>query len=507
MTIKYLILNLKDNVGLATGNLKKNSKVQNISLRQNIAKGFKFSLKKIKKNHGVFKYGQYIGNATKTILPGEVVHTKNLKFCINNFNINGKSTKNKKENLKVEKKTFFGFKRSNGEFGTRNYIGIISSVNCANTVARSISEYFSKKYQPNILLNYKNIDDVVSLIHNYGCAMGPEDIGIKKLQKTIQGYIAHPNFSHVLLIGLGCETNQIKKLITEQNLNKNKNFYYFNIQDVGGTSKAIEKGIAIIKKILPLSNSNVRSKTDVKNLKIGLQCGGSDSFSGITSNPSLGYAMDLLIHNGGTAILSETPEIYGAEHILYQRCINKRIRNKLQSYIKWWEEYSKINNTSLNNNPSAGNIKGGLTTILEKSLGAYSKGGSSKLVEVVGYAEKIKKNGLIFMDSPGYDPVSATGQIASGANMICFTTGLGSAFGSIPAPTIKLSSNSELFQKQGADIDIDCGKVLSKNKSVQKMGVEIYNEILNFSSGKKTKSENFFYGQNEFVPWVPGALL
>ena len=240
MILKYLILNFKDNVGLATNNLKKKSKIQNIFLRQNIAKGFKFSLKKIKKNHGVFKYGQYIGNATKTILPGEIVHTKNLKFSINNFNINGKSTIKKKENLKVEKKTFFGFKRSNGEFGTRNYIGIITSVNCANTVARSISEYFSKKYQPNILLNYKNIDDVVSLIHNYGCAMGPEDIGIKKLQKTIQGYIAHPNFSHVLLIGLGCETNQIKKIITEQNLNKNKNFYYFNIQDVGGTSKAIE---------------------------------------------------------------------------------------------------------------------------------------------------------------------------------------------------------------------------------------------------------------------------
>jgi altronate hydrolase len=325
------------------------------------------------------------------------------------------------------------------------------------------------------------------------------------LKKTITGYLRHPNFFGILFIGLGCETNNISSYIKNK---KNNNFFYsYNIQNCGGTQKAIQIGIDKIKKILPKANLVKRELCDIKNIKIGLQCGGSDGFSGLTANPGLGSAVDILINHGGSAILSETPEIFGAENLLIDRCKNKKTAKDLINLIEWWKKYSKNNNTNVSNNPSFGNKEGGLSTITEKSLGAVAKSGSKKIQAVYNYADNINVPGLVFMDSPGYDPVSATGQIASGANLICFTTGRGSAFGSAPAPCIKLSSNTDLWVKQNEDIDINCGEILEGKKKINDLGIIIFNEIVEVASGKKTKSEINGYGQEEFVPWVPEAIM
>jgi altronate hydrolase len=334
-----------------------------------------------------------------------------------------------------------------------------------------------------------------------------DGLGLRLLRRTIAGYARHVNFAGVLLIGLGCESNQIRSLLKAEDLEESDRLRTFTIQESGGTAKTIKMGMDLIKEMAVSADRISRAPVSAKHLVLALQCGGSDGYSGVTANPALGIAVDRLVRAGGTAILSETPEIYGAEHLLVRRAATKEVAKKLVERIRWWEEYTARNDATMDNNPSPGNKAGGLTTILEKSLGAAAKGGSTGLMEVYEYAEQVKTAGLVFMDTPGYDPVSATGQVAGGANLICFTTGRGSAFGAKPAPSIKLSSNTKTYLRQLEDIDINCGEILDGTVSLPDTGERIFRKILAVASGEKTKSEEQGYGENEFVPWVIGATM
>jgi altronate hydrolase len=310
-----------------------------------------------------------------------------------------------------------------------------------------------------------------------------------------------------VIVGLGCETNQISSLLQQQSLSESDRCRTFTIQESGGTSKAIAKGIALVSEMLPLVGRVERQSVSAAHLVLGLECGGSDSYSGITANPALGSAADLLVRHGGTAVLSETPEIYGAEHLLTRRAVSDEVAAKLLERIKWWEEHAARNHGEINNNPTPGNKAGGITTILEKSLGAAAKGGTMNLEAVYDYAEPIVHKGFTFMDTPGYDPISVTGLVAGGANIVCFTTGRGSAYGCAPAPSLKLSTNSALWRRQQEDIDINCGEILDGTSTVDQIGQIIFQQILRTASGEKTKSEIHGYGQNEFVPWFVGAVM
>jgi altronate hydrolase len=327
------------------------------------------------------------------------------------------------------------------------------------------------------------------------------------LERTLAGYATHANFAGVLVVGLGCEANQINAWLAHSSLREGETLRSFNIQDAGGTRKTVERGIALVKEMLPAANRAQRQPCSASHITIGLQCGGSDGYSGISANPALGSAVDLLVAHGGTAILSETPEIYGAEHLLTRRAVDRAVGEKLISRIRWWEHYTKVNEGEMNNNPSPGNKAGGLTTILEKSLGAVAKGGTTNLQAVFEYAQPVDAHGFVYMDTPGYDPVSATGQVAGGANLICFTTGRGSAYGCAPAPSLKLATNSALWQRQEEDMDINCGEIIDGKASIQQMGQRIFELVLATASGTATKSERHGYGQNEFVPWQVGAVM
>ena len=351
------------------------------------------------------------------------------------------------------------------------------------------------------------IDGVVALTHGTGCGMDTEGMGMQILERTLAGYATHANFWGVLVVGLGCEANQINAWLAHSSLREGETLKVFNIQDTGGTRKTVEKGIALINEMLPQANKVRREPCSASHITIGLQCGGSDGYSGISANPALGAAVDRLVRHGGTAILSETPEIYGGEHLLTRRAVSPEVAEKLLTRIRWWERYCARNDAEMDNNPSAGNKAGGLTTILEKSLGAIAKSGTTNLVDVVEYAQPVTAKGLVFMDTPGYDPVSATGQVAGGANLICFTTGRGSAYGCAPAPSLKLSTNTALWLKQEDDIDINCGAIVDGTASIDEVGQRIFELMLATASGRKTKSELHGYGQNEFVPWSLGAVM
>jgi altronate hydrolase len=397
---------------------------------------------------------------------------------------------------------FMGIVRPDGRVATRNYIGILTSVNCSATVARAIADHF----KPEVLRNYPNVDGVVALTHGQGCAIDSQGEGLALIRRTLGGYARHPNFAAVLIVGLGCETNQISGLLESQGLEAGKSLKVMTIQATGGTSRTVAAGIEAVQALLPEADRAKREAVDASKLVVGLQCGGSDGYSGISANPALGAAVDRLVAHGGVAILSETPEIYGAEHLLTRRAISREVGEKLIERIHWWEKYCARMGADLNNNPSAGNKAGGLTTILEKSLGAVAKGGTTNLVDVYRYAEPVSAHGLVFMDTPGYDPVSATGQVAGGANLICFTTGRGSAYGCAPSPSLKLGTNSELWRRQEEDIDLNCGEILDGTKSVDEMGQQIFELMLAAASGMRSKSELHGYGQNEFVPWQIGAI-
>ncbi len=495
---RAILLNKQDNIAVACCNISKGIKALGVVLREAIPNGHKFAIADISFGSPIVKYGQYMGVATVDIRKGDHVHSHNVAMPQDNHL---SQAPNKTTSLPIPENRFFqGYARTTGKVGTRNYIGILASVNCSATVCGAIAEAANRVLKP----LFPNIDGFTAIVHDQGCGMANQGEGFETLVRTLKGYRDHPNFGGVLIVGLGCEVNQLT-LYQRSDWTKER-FATFNIQEVGGSRSAVQRAVEILKPIAEAASKDQRSSQPVSNLVLGMQCGGSDGFSGITANPALGVASDLLVAAGGTSLLSETPEIYGAEHLLIARS-ETPAADKIRGMIDWWRSYVARNDASLDNNPSPGNKLGGLTTILEKSLGAVAKAGMAPVSDAIAYAEPVATKGLVFMDSPGYDPVAATGQVASGANLIAFTTGRGSCFGAKPTPSIKLSSNSQLFQNMPEDIDLNCGVILDEGISLQQMGAQIYETLLDVASGETTKSEAFGYGDNEFVPWKIGAVL
>ncbi|WP_448680431.1 UxaA family hydrolase [Pseudomonas nicosulfuronedens] len=477
---------------------------EGVKVREAIPAGHKVATRRLEVGAPLRRYGQIIGFASRVIEAGEHVHVHNL--AMGDFSRDYAFGVDALTAAPLNEESFLGIRRADGRVATRNYIGILTSVNCSATVARAIADHFRRDINPAALADFPNIDGVVALTHGVGCAVDPGGEALAMLRRTLGGYAVHPNFAAVLMIGLGCETNQIPDLLAAQGLSSGEQLRTFTIQESGGTAKTVASGIEQVKSLLPMANRVQREPVSARYLTVGLQCGGSDGYSGITANPALGNAVDRLVAVGGTAILSETPEIYGAEHLLTRRAVSREVGEKLIARIRWWEAYCERMGAELNNNPSAGNKAGGLTTILEKSLGAVAKAGSSNLVDVYEYAEPVRAHGLVFMDTPGYDPISATGQVAGGANLIAFTTGRGSAYGCAPSPSIKLATNSRLWERQEEDMDVNCGGIADGSTSIEERGEHIFRLMLSIASGERSKSELHGYGQNEFVPWQIGAI-
>jgi altronate hydrolase len=471
--------------------------------RAQVPAGHKIAARRIAAGERVKKYDTVIGAATRDIEPGEHVHGHNLtlldEYRDPGFGLDVRPVDYVAES---ERARFMGIVRPDGRVATRNFIGLITTVNCSATVVNRIAAHFTAER----LAAYPNVDGVVAFAQTSGCGMSSPSEHFELLRRTIAGYARHPNLAGVLIVGLGCERNQVAELLESQGLRPGALVKSLVMQDTGGTRATIEAGIRAVEQMLPAANDVVRESVSAAHLKIGLECGGSDGFSGITANPALGAAMDLLVRHGGTAILSETPEIHGVEYMLTRRAVSAEVGRKLLDRLAWWAEYTRGHNAQFNGVVGHGNQAGGLANIFEKSLGSAMKGGTTPLVEVYRYAEPIDKAGFVFMDSPGYDPVAATGQIASGANLICFTTGRGSMFGSKPAPTLKLASNSAMYQRLEEDMDVNCGAVLDGDCDVQQMGQRIFEHILHAASGHKTKSELLGLGDHEFVPWHLGIV-
>ena len=498
----FVRLDRADTVVTSTRSLSIGTLVDGVSTTALIPSGHKVATTQMGLGDPVRKYAQLIGYASSNIMPGDHVHTHNVDFRNTAMEYEF-STDLRPVFPATKQDTFMGFCRENGRIGTRNYIAIITSVNCSATAARMIADHFT----PEVLEDFPNVDGVVAFVHGTGCGMADSGDGFEALQRVMWGYAKHPNHAGVLMVGLGCEMNQIDWLLEAYGLKQSPIFQTMNIQKVAGLRLCIELGIKKVMEMLPIANQATRQECPASELMVALQCGGSDAWSGVTANPALGYACDLLAAQGATGVLAETPEIYGAEHLLTRRAVDQAVGDKLIGLIKWWEDYTARNNGSMDNNPSPGNKMGGLTTILEKSLGAASKGGTTPLMGVYKYAEPVSARGFTFMDSPGYDPASVTGQIAGGCNLVCFTTGRGSAFGSKPAPTIKIATNSEMANRMSEDMDVDAGEILSNGISVEDKGREIYEMFLRVASGEITKSEGQGLGDYEFVPWQIGAVM
>lgn len=497
---RFLIAGEGDSVGIALHALEPGEVVGGVTIAEPIAAGHKFAVVPVAAGSDVIKFGQPIGRASADIAPGAHVHIHNLAYAPATSQPAIGSRISEPDPRQAE---FLGYRRADGRVGTRNFIGILTSVNCSATVARRIAAHFT----PDRLADFPNVDGVIAFSHMSGCGMAKDGRGIANLRRTIGGYARHPNFGGILIVGLGCEVNQIDPLLADQGLAPDALLRSLTIQDAGGTRAAIDAGISEVQAMLPLVDAAQRTPASAAHLTLGLQCGASDGYSAISANPALGRAADLLVAAGGKVILSETPEIFGAENLLLERARSGEVADALQQRLDWWLDYAARDGQSLNNNPSPGNIAGGITTILEKSLGAVAKAGTSPLNAVIDYAAPVGAPGLSFMDTPGYDPCSATGQIAGGATLIAFTTGRGSVFGSKPAPTLKLASNSALAVRMADDIDIDCGRLISGGATLDALGEEIFAALLATASGARTASENNDLGEEEFVPWVPGAAM
>ncbi len=502
---RTLRLHASDTVLVAVDPIEPGQVVGNgIVALKRIPRGHKMSTQALASGEPIRKFGQIIGFAAADLPPGDHIHTHNCVF--HNFERDyAYATEAREEPLLPldQRATFEGFRRPDGKSGTRNYIAILSSVNCSASVARFMAESINRS---GILADHPTIDGVVPFVHGTGCGMAGQGEGFEILKRTQWGYATNPNVGAVLLVGLGCEVFQIGRMKQEYGIVEGDHFQTMTIQDSGGTRKTIEEGVARIKAMLPIAARAKRETIPASELVLALQCGGSDGYSGITANPALGSAVDRLVSHGGTAILSETSEIYGAEHLLTRRAATPAVGEKLIERIRWWEAYCDKHGGSMDNNPSPGNKAGGLTTILEKSLGAAAKGGTTTLQAVYEYAEQVTAKGFVFMDTPGYDPVSATGQVAGGANVLAFTTGRGSAYGCKPTPSIKLATNSEMYRRMSEDMDVNCGDVLD-GVSIEDKGKEIFDLVLRVASGEKSKSELLGYGDNEFVPWQIGATM
>ena len=505
--LKSLTIRLhdSDNVVVARNDIEAGNALveEKIVCGDDVTFGHKIATSFIKAGAGIYKYGQIIGFASKDIQPGEHVHTHNVSMGDFDRDFAIGADADLEPEYEAMPATFQGIVRADGRVATRNYIGIISTVNCSASVTRFVADAF----KGDALADFPNVDGVVPIHHGMGCACSNSQEGFEILLNILAGYIRNPNFAAIQVIGLGCEVMQIDTLFQRRDLQEHALLQTMTIQETGGTRKTVQHGIERVQAMLPIVNKVKRTPVAAGHLILGLQCGGSDAYSGITANPSLGAAVDLLVRHGGTAVLGETPEIYGAEHLLTRRAVSREVGEKLIDRIQWWENYTAQNNAEMDNNPSPGNKAGGLTTILEKSLGAVAKGGTGNLVDVLHYAHPITGKGLMFMDTPGYDPVSLTAMVAGGANMICFTTGRGSVYGCKPVPSIKLATNTEMYGRMEDDMDINCGQSMDGAVTVEEMGERIFRFILEVAEGKKTKSELNGIGDNEFVPWSMGAVM
>jgi altronate hydrolase len=475
-----------------------------VTVRALIPSGHKFALTAIADGEPVRRYGQIIGFATQPIQPGDHVHTHNL--AVQDFARDyafGVDMKPVDFVPEGQRRTFMGYRRRDGKVGTRNTIAIISSVNCSAHTIREIAHYFT----PERLADYPKVDGVIPLAHLSGCANQIGGADYLLLQRTLAGMARHPNIGAYILVGLGCEANQISDLMENYGLGED-DFVppTLTIQEYGGIRKTVLAGIAAVEELLPVVNATQRTPVPISELMIGLQCGGSDGWSGVTANPVLGMAADEIVRQGGTVVLAETPEIYGAEHLLTRRAVNAEVGQKLVDKVHWWEEHTRRLNIEIDNNPSVGNKVGGLTTIYEKSLGAVAKGGTTPLTGVYDYAEPVTARGFTFMDTPGYDPVSATGQVAGGCNLIVFTTGRGSVFGFKPTPSIKVVTNSETYNRMEDDMDINAGKVLD-GVGLEAVAAELLDLMVAVASGQPSKSEAQGVGEAEFNPWNLGGTL
>lgn len=498
-------LHAADNVLIAKAPIAMGQALPGLSARARaqVPAGHKVAASHIAKGDPVRKYNAVIGLASRDIDAGDYVHSHNIEFV--DFERDpgfGLDVRPVAYVPAAEQATFQGYVREDGRVGTRNFIGLLSSVNCSSTVISRIAAHFT----PERLKAYPNVDGVAAFPHTTGCGMSSPSPHFDLLRRTLAGYARHPNLAGTLIIGLGCERNQVAGLMDSQGLASGRLLRTLVMQDTGGTRAAIEAGIQAVEDMLPLANACQRQTVPASHISIGLQCGGSDGFSGITANPALGAAMDILVRHGGTAILSETPEIHGVEYMLTRRAVSPEVGQRLLDQLAWWAEYTRGHNGQFNGVVGPGNQAGGLANIFEKSLGSAMKGGTTPLQGVYAYAEPIEQKGFVFMDSPGYDPVSATGQIASGANLICFTTGRGSMFGSKPAPTIKLASNTPMYERLRDDMDINCGAILDGDVTLPEMGQHIFDAILKHASGEATKSELLGLGDHEFVPWHLGIV-
>lgn len=501
---RTLRLSPLDNVVVAIDQIAAGDSAAGAVASERVPRGHKMAVAPIATGEPVRKYGQIIGFALAAIAPGQWVHEHNVGMHDFARDYHFAEGARNDEILPPEQRaTFEGYVRPNGKTGTRNYIGVLTSVNCSASVAKFIAEAFNKS---DLLADYPEIDGVVPFVHGTGCGMAAYGEGFDLLRRTQWGYATHPNLGGALMVGLGCEVFQIDRMKDDYGLVEGDHFQTMTIQATGGTRKTIAEGVERIKAMLPIAARAKRETRPASEIMLALQCGGSDGYSGITANPALGSAVDQLVKHGGTAVLAETPEIYGAEHLLTRRAVNRAVGEKLVERIKWWEDYCARNGGEMNNNPAPGNKAGGLTTILEKSLGAAAKGGTTTMRAVYEYAEPVKEKGFVFMDTPGFDPVGATGQVAGGSNVMCFTTGRGSAFGCKPTPSIKLATNSEMYRRMSEDMDINCGDILD-GVSIETKGQEIFDKVLKVASGAHTKSEDLGYGDLEFVPWQIGAVM
>ncbi len=508
----FIWLNDADNIIVATRNLNKDRQldvgVNSVTLGTSVKMGHKIAIAPIAKDQPVRKYGQVIGFATEPIEVGDWVHTHNLSTgdIVLDY---APASETPAPPKPVRDRTFMGYRRPGGKAGTRNYIAIISTVNCS----ASVSKYVAERFDETLLKDYPNVDGVVAFTHEGGCGIQFDGLKHQMLNRTMGGIAKHPNIGAYLVIGLGCETVSIGHLLSDQRLvqlggvnSEREGPPVYSMQDCGGTAKTVEAGIRKISEILPRANDVRREPIPASEIILATECGGSDGNSGVTANPAVGVASDMLVACGGTTILSETTEIYGAEHLLTRRAVSEETANKLIDRIKWWQWYCDLFGAEFDANPSVGNKEGGLSTIAEKSLGAVAKGGSTALVDVYQYAEQVTAKGFVVMDTPGFDPYSVTGMVAGGANVVVFTTGRGSCFGCKPSPSIKIATNTPMYNRMTDDMDINAGSIL-EGRSVKEVGQEIFEEILEVASGKKTKSEIHGIGGEEFVPWAVGPTL
>lgn len=499
-------LNAADNVAVARREMEAGVDLPDLRVKTGeiVPAGYKVATQPIAKGAPILKYATVIGFAAKDIQPGEMLHNHNIAF--QEFERDYEHSKGYAPiNIlpETERATFQGYKRADGRVGTRNFIAIVSTVNCSATVVHAIADHFNRER----LADFPNVDGVAAFAHAMGCGMEMTGEPMDLLHRTLAGYINHPNVAGALVVGLGCERCQVGGLFASQAMETGPNLRTLVMQEDGGTRATIDKGIAIVTEMLADANRATRETASAEHIMVGLQCGGSDAFSSITANPALGRAVDILAQHGGTGVLSETPEIYGVEHTITRRAASVEIGEKLIERIRWWKDvYAVGRDVQINGVVSPGNQKGGLANILEKSLGSAMKGGTGPLMAVYEYAEKVERHGFVFMDTPGFDPVSATGQIAGGANLVAFTTGRGSCFGAKPTPSIKLATNSPMFKRLEPDMDINCGKVLDGDASMDEMGREIFDFFLDTASGKPTKSEILNLGRHEFIPWQIGIV-